>query len=268
MLRLKINIQMWNSFMSFIRTQCFITTFQVNEVLVSLLSTDKGQRSPQERSPPVRNVSWAVGIKPSLIPCSYTYSCTVGDWLNTFPHCNWHNHHCYSLAVWQCCDHALDVFLTLILESSKTSFIQQLTVLTGFKPKNCFLSSILHQPWTLHHTVNPVHRYLKISSILTSTPIKVLLITHKLAVGAGLRALLVTWPLWFQMVFVCVVMSGRVSPAELTCETLILLSTNFTGNFLSQYMLLQTRVPLPDVFFLFMSLSKDPGPAQPDIHHQ
>lgn len=30
----------------------------------------------------------------------------------------------------------------------------------------------------------------------------------------------------------CVVLSGRVSPAELTCETLILLSTNFTGNFL------------------------------------
>lgn len=40
----------------------------------------------------------------------------------------------------------------------------------------------------------------------------------------------------FQVVCVCVLLSGHVSVAELTCETLILLSTNLTGSFLSVFL--------------------------------
>lgn len=42
--------------------------------------------------------------------------------------------------------------------------------------------------------------------------------------------LLLCW--YFQVVCVCFLLSGRVSSLELTCETLILLSTNLTGSFL------------------------------------
>lgn len=57
--------------------------------------------------------------------------------------------------------------------------------------------------------------------------------------------------LCFQVVFVCVALSGPVSPAELTCETLILLSTNFTGNFLfgiSFDVLSETGAPTPSLY--------------------
>uniref|UniRef100_A0A8C9XWQ1 G-protein coupled receptors family 2 profile 1 domain-containing protein n=1 Tax=Sander lucioperca TaxID=283035 RepID=A0A8C9XWQ1_SANLU len=42
--------------------------------------------------------------------------------------------------------------------------------------------------------------------------------------------------LFLQMMCVCLFLSGRVSPTQLTCETLILLSTNLTGNFLSLFL--------------------------------
>lgn len=55
--------------------------------------------------------------------------------------------------------------------------------------------------------------------------------------GASGRVPSVSWLslllcLYFQVVCVCFLLSGPVSSLELTCETLILLSTNLTGNFL------------------------------------
>lgn len=64
---------------------------------------------------------------------------------------------------------------------------------------------------------------------------------------------------------------GRVSLAELTCETLILLSTNLTGSLLSDFLSLCLHI----LFWLkvltllcVVSVSEDVGGTEPDVHHQ
>lgn len=60
---------------------------------------------------------------------------------------------------------------------------------------------------------------------------------------------------------------GRVSPAELTCETLILLSTNLTGSFLSDFLSVSTYLILVKSSNT-VSVSEDVGGTEPDVHHQ